>query len=117
MPPTIRALLRELTAAEKRVEELQDQIGALKVAAPPLRPAKSRPRRDGCQHKTSRDHITGRTSEGRAVWRCSECGAEDTWESGWMYHGNIECRKCQEAAIDRVLCPTCSQGLSAESDP
>ncbi|HXI15292.1 MAG TPA: hypothetical protein VNM48_02900 [Chloroflexota bacterium] len=65
---------------------------------------------DYCEHKTPSYHVTGRTSEGRMLWRCSSCGAKDIWGDGWIYFGNFECRKCSVAVMERVYCPACSKG-------
>lgn len=59
-----------------------------------------------CRHKTQANHGV-RRDDGRFVWRCSICGAQDFWRDGWTYYGNLECRNCQTAKIDVVYCPAC----------
>jgi len=68
------------------------------------------------EHKTYRDFMvmqeiqTGpnKLRNGRVlIWRCTDCGATGRWEKGWAYYGNIECRGCGLAAIERVLCSNC----------
>lgn len=64
--------------------------------------------RSRCKHLVPADHITGRTPQGRAIWRCSSCGAEAAWATGWKYYGNVECKHCWQTDIERVLCPACA---------
>jgi DNA-directed RNA polymerase subunit RPC12/RpoP len=64
---------------------------------------------EACTHGIARDHMAViADEEGRAVWRCSRCGAEGRWRQGWRYHGNVECKRCLRAVVDRVECPACS---------
>lgn len=106
-----QALLRELAIAERRVDELEAQLAVLRDAAPlpVFKTPRTTPSRV-CEHKVAEDFILGHTKDGRAVWKCSKCSAEDTWESGWVYYGSLECRRCLRAAIEHVYCPTCAQG-------
>lgn len=69
---------------------------------------------NACTHKTYQDHTTGRTAEGRLVWRCSHCGRTETWSEGWSYHGNVECPTCWVAVIDAVACSVaCAKALAS----
>jgi len=67
-----------------------------------------------CTHKTMTDHVTGKSDDGRNLWRCSNCGAVDVWGDTWGYHGNVECPTCWTAAIDSVACSkSCAEALAA----
>jgi hypothetical protein len=63
-----------------------------------------------CSHKTYRDHTSPvRTADGALVWRCSTpgCAAAGPWSDGFEYFGNIECRSCWLADIEKVSCAKC----------
>lgn len=66
-------------------------------------------KRERCQHLTATDHTTGERVGDRPVWRCSGCGVTSVWRDGWAYFGNIECRRCGEADIESVHCPSCAE--------
>ena len=69
---------------------------------------------NACTHKTYQDHTTGRTADGRLVWRCSHCGRCDVWGEGWSYHGNVECLTCWVASIDAMACSAaCVEALAS----
>jgi hypothetical protein len=57
-----------------------------------------------CTHKTRLDFTQGRDEQGRQIWRCSNCGKLGVWTDSWGYWGNLECRRCETAEIERVWC-------------
>lgn len=67
-----------------------------------------------CHHKTFADFTTGRGSDGRLLWKCSDCGKVAHWGEEWRYFGNIECLKCGTASIQSVHCEDCAKKLPTE---
>jgi hypothetical protein len=65
-------------------------------------------RRTECAHGIPSVHQAGRTAHGHPVWRCTECGTEDVWRTGWRYYGTVECTRCWRPQVDRVQCPACA---------
>ena len=66
-----------------------------------------------CKHKTLSDHTVGRDAGDSLLWRCSFCKRVGSWQDGWAYWGNIECRICWTADIQTVHCgePPCKEAF------
>jgi len=69
-----------------------------------------------CTHKTRKDHsFDGQGAGSPRLWICGVCGIVAPWGPGWMYYGNIECKRCGWTDIEHVWCPECAPD-SAEED-
>ena len=65
-------------------------------------------RRTECAHGLGPEHQAGKNAQGVPVWRCSDCGAQDLWRTGWRYYGSVECKRCWRPEVQRVQCPACA---------
>ncbi len=77
--------------------------------------------RTPCNHKVGRDHRVreaGEVADHPAMWKCSGCGVIGSWQPDWLYHGNVECPRCEEPQINEVFCGKCAaeRGLTPGDD-